>query len=128
MFIGTSGNTKILYYNVLCYFCVIKEYDYKILHIYILDSLFIRLTIPLAFSIGFVAAIAPYLSSGPVFTLYRRSVEGCEKYGWFNILYMNIYQDIMKPGTPGVSFGFQIFDFSLFSRFYFRNPLKCIKN
>ena len=69
-------------------------------------SNFLRLTIPLAFSIGFVAAIVPYLSSGPLFKFYRDGTEACEKYGWFNVLYMNIYQDIMKPGTPagGVCF------------------------
>ena len=65
-----------------------------------------RLTIPLAFTIGFVAAIAPYISRGPLFRFYSGNAEACEKYGWFNVLYMNIYQDILKPRTPGVSFEF----------------------
>ena len=39
--------------------------------------------------------------TGPLFPLY--GVEGCEKYGWLNILYLNIYQDLIKPNTPAVS-------------------------
>ena len=63
-----------------------------------------RLTIPLAFSIGFVAGIIPYITSGPLLKYYAvDGTRGCEEYGWYNILYLNIYQDIISPRTPGVS-------------------------
>lgn len=64
---------------------------------------FYRLTIPLAFSIGFIAAIAPYIATGPAMPLYYPTSEACEKNGWFNVIYLNIYQDLIKPGTPEVS-------------------------
>ena len=64
---------------------------------------FSRITIPLAFSIGFIAAIAPYLMTGPLFPIYQYGTQGCEKYGWINVLYLNIYQDLIKPNTPQVS-------------------------
>ena len=54
-----------------------------------------RLTIPLAFTIGIFSGIVPYLSSGPLFPYFPDigSPKGCEKYGWLNILYLNIYND-----------------------------------
>ena len=62
------------------------------------------MTIPLAFSIGFVAGIIPYITSGPLLKYYAvDGTRGCEEYGWYNILYLNIYQDIIAPRTPGVS-------------------------
>ena len=69
------------------------------------ETWFSRITIPLAFSIGFIAAIAPYLMTGPLFPIMysQYGVQGCEKYGWLNVLYLNIYQDLIKPNTPAVS-------------------------
>ena len=74
-------------------------YECKLLN----REFFSRITIPLAFSIGFIAAIAPYLMTGPLFPIYQYGVVGCEKYGWLNVLYLNIYQDFIKPNTPQVS-------------------------
>ena len=62
--------------------------------------LFSRITIPLAFAIGFVATIIPIIGSGPMYFAMQQSSDGCEKYGWYNVLYMNIYQDIFQPDTP----------------------------
>ena len=69
--------------------------------------LFHRLTIPLAFTIGFFAGIVPFLSSGPFFPYFPEigSPKGCEKYGWLNIVYLNIYIDkiIKEQDVPWVS-------------------------
>ena len=69
--------------------------------------LFHRLTIPLAFTIGFFAGIVPYLSSGPFFPYFPEigSPKGCEKYGWLNVVYLNIYIDkiIKEQDVPWVS-------------------------
>jgi hypothetical protein len=60
------------------------------------------LTIPLAFAVGFLAAIAPYLSSGPFYYSYIRDYPNkCEKGGWLNVLYMNIYADIFGNANAG---------------------------
>ena len=58
--------------------------------------------------IGLIAGIAQYVSSGPFFAGYADSTKGCREYGWFNVLYMNIYQDIMKDHTSGVNIIFDI--------------------
>ena len=69
-------------------------------------SILHRLTIPLAFTIGFFAGIVPYLSSGPLFPYFPKigSPEGCEKYGWLNVVYLNIYNDkiIKEQDVPWV--------------------------
>ena len=65
------------------------------------DSVFFRITIPLAFAIGFVATIVPIIWSGPMY--FAALSDGCEKYGWYNVLYMNIYQDIFQPDTAAGS-------------------------
>ena len=69
--------------------------------------LFHRLTIPLAFTIGFFAGIVPYLSTGPFSPYFPEigSPKGCEKYGWLNIVYLNIYIDkiIKEQDVPWVS-------------------------
>jgi hypothetical protein len=74
---------------------------------FVIDSVlfFPRITIPLAFSIGFVATIVPILWSGPVYFATQGSADACQKFGWYNVLYMNIYQDIFQPDTSagGVS-------------------------
>ena len=64
------------------------------------------MTIPLAFTIGIFAGIVPYLSSGPLFPYFPEigSPKGCEKYGWLNIVYLNIYNDkiIKEQDVPWV--------------------------
>ena len=64
------------------------------------------MTIPLAFTIGIFAGIVPYLSSGPFFPYFPEigSPKGCEKYGWLNIVYLNIYNDkiIKEQDVPWV--------------------------
>ena len=66
--------------------------------------MFHRITIPLAFSVGFVATIAPLVSSGPFYYSYIRDyADTCKKNGWLNVLYMNIYQDIFGIDGAGVS-------------------------
>lgn len=67
------------------------------------------MTIPLAFSVGFVAAIAPQLSSGPFWSAYVRDyTTGCAKNGYLSVLYMNIYQDIFGVEGGVVSFIYYI--------------------
>ena len=41
--------------------------------------------------------------TGPLFPIYGYGTQGCEKYGWINVLYLNIYQDLIKPNKPQVS-------------------------
>ena len=69
-----------------------------------------RLTIPLAFSVGFIAAIVPQLSTGPFWWNYALGAGeyGCAKTGYLNVLYMNIYQDKFGVEGVGVSFVFYI--------------------
>ena len=70
------------------------------------------MTIPLAFTIGFFAGIVPYLSSGPFFPYFPEigSPKGCEKYGWLNIVYLNIYNDkiIKEQDVPWVRIKYEI--------------------
>jgi len=51
---------------------------------------YIRLTIPLAFAIGFVAFISPYLAKGPFAELFTNAgPQNCRDHWYLNLLYMN---------------------------------------
>ena len=57
----------------------------------LLSKLFIfRLTIPLAFAMGFVTYIFPLLGCGPIWPEYVDDKEiSCGDHGWLNLIYMN---------------------------------------
>ena len=101
-FIDTSGK-KIVDATISIDHCY-KFHNTVKLNDLVKTNSFYRITVPLAFSVGFVATIAPLVSSGPFYYSYIRDyTDGCRKNGWLNILYMNIYQDMFMDDRSAVS-------------------------
>ncbi len=64
--------------------------------------LYLRLTIPYAFLIGFMATIVPHLSWGLSWRLTEVTETFCENNGWTNVIYLN---NFLKQDEPvNVSF------------------------